>query len=180
MDNTTQIRNFFRGPRNKHLELKVPKEDFNSIQNIIDSATEYVRYEYSWINNDLILYAMPSLIHESLIGPICISFTQLREAIKADIPSVRMSWRGSGNTTLHNTAGRRTREKAADASINLRLGDEEWSSYPLIVFEIGYSETEEELALDARQWLYESRECVVCGVFCPLVYPNVHPRLLWG
>jgi hypothetical protein len=162
-DPLDSIRNFYQGPRTQRLNLKVPKHMFPQAKALIDAIPGRVRYEYDWLAGKLILYGGPSSIHESVIGPVHILIYQLTGKIQDSVSTrFQVASHGSAITTLRDRDGSPTREKSPDASWKLQLGDEELSGYPQLVFEVGYSESEKELEVDARHWLYESQNCVVC------------------
>jgi hypothetical protein len=175
-DNATQIRDFLTGSRNQRLELKVPKQEFESIHELVDSAPRNMRYEYNWFTGHLIIFGKESTVHESLTGPLWAVHQRLYQDIKMDVPSAKLGCQGSANTTLQNAYGDPTCEKCADFAVTIRLRDDQRPDYPLIVFEIGYSETEEQLFMDARKWLYETAGQVVCIEFSSFL--SHHPSRL--
>ena len=107
------------------------------------------------------MYAMPSPAHEALLSLIAFVHQKLVNDIQCYVPQVKPSYPGSANTHLVNGAGHRTCDKAADFTLNITLDPSEEPVFPLIAFEIGLSQNEDELDLDAWHWLYENQGATV-------------------
>jgi hypothetical protein len=170
-----KIHRFISGSPDKELELKVPKADFDQVCDMLESTNDSVRYSYSWIDEKLVVYPMPSAAHEALLSPITLIHERLVNDIKSHVPQAQLNHLGSALTHLENANGHRTRGKGADASVEIKLDPEDERVFPLIVFEIGLSQTEAELDLDARHWLYETQGQTVSRFrpFCIQVYKNI-------
>jgi hypothetical protein len=165
-----QIDEFLTGSRDKSLELKVPKIYFNQVSTVLESADGCVRYTYNWIDETLTVYPMPSAAHEALLSPITFIYGQLVDDIKSHVPEAQETYLGSAYTDLEDAEGSVIRVKGPDSSIDIKLDpdgdhddddddddDDDGPAFPLIVFEVGVSEDEADLDVDARHWLYETR-----------------------
>jgi hypothetical protein len=129
-----------------------------------------VRYTYNWIDETLTVYPMPSAAHEALLSPITFIYGQLVDDIKSHVPEAQETYLGSTYTDLEDAEGSVIRVKGPDSSIDIKLDpdgdhddddddddDDDGPAFPLIVFEVGVSEDEADLDVDARHWLYETR-----------------------
>lgn len=157
-DILAKIREFVTSSSDERLEVKVPKTDSKKVFEYLESAGGSVRYTYSWIDEKLVVYPMASAAHEALISPITLLLDKLVNDIQSRVPQAQTLYLGSSCTDLEDAIGRHVRIKIPDASIDIKLDprDIDSSVFPRIVFEIGVSETEAELDLDARHWLYET------------------------
>lgn len=171
------VKKYFLEPKNSPMAIQVSKDEYHDIESSIEEIPGRTRYEYDYVTGKFTAFPNPLPAHEALIYPLGAVCTNLGEMISQAVPTARVTHRGASGTSLQNAKGRRTREKGADVSVNIQLADEDDRSFPLIVFEIGLSESVAALELDARHWLYETNGEVALVGLIKLTQPEVESHV---
>lgn len=137
-----------------------------------------LRYDYDPKSLLLRICPMPKAAHNALEGFLTKTLIRLRcqnALTEAEEDELELNFGTAINLPYRDTTARVGRKppataKQPDAAITLMTGID--SLFPRVVFEVGFSQTYDELFDDVRQWLERSEGAIPVAI---LIYIEEHP-----
>ncbi|KZP11563.1 hypothetical protein FIBSPDRAFT_1050705 [Athelia psychrophila] len=146
---------------------------YKSIQARVDVETPKLPIFYDVDSSSLIIDSLVSPAHESIQEFLCHHlFAGVNRWVQQSGPScTRLKLSGAATSDMYSEGQLRTAGKVPSQSYKILIKGRARTTYPTMIFEIGYSEDYQHLLQDATCWLWESNSEVLCVILIKFFKP---------